>query len=95
MVTKTAHLGCARYNRCHIVDVERQSADVVNVGPSSPELLSRSEKATPHITINSIRKKGQIIFVCYSLVSKIEHPVCQKDPLVREVSCVPGAWAED
>ncbi|KAK4831411.1 hypothetical protein QYF61_017542 [Mycteria americana] len=55
----TSPLTVPLYNRYEALDVEGQSMDDVDDGPSTPEVLPGSERPTPCITTTSIRKKRQ------------------------------------
>jgi len=69
--------------------------DDVDDGPSTPEVLPRSERPTPYIMTTSTRKKRKVIVVSHSHLRATEGPVCQTDPPLREVCCLPGAWVKD
>jgi len=64
------------YNRFEALDMEGQSTDAVDDGPSIPEVLLRSEWSTLCNTITSTRKKRWIIAVDYSLLRGTEGPIC-------------------
>lgn len=83
------------YNRFEGLDVEGQSMDDVDDGPPTPEVLPRSERPTPCITTNSMRKKRRVIVVGDSLLRGTEGPICRTEPPLREVCYLPGAWVKD
>ena len=83
------------YNGYASLDVEDQSMDDVNDGLSTPEVLPRSERPTPHITTTSTRKKRWVIVVGGSLLRGTEGPICRTDPPLREVYYLPGARVKD
>lgn len=76
------------YIRHETPDLECQSMDDVNVGPSAP---LRVRKPTLHIMTTSTGKKSWVIVVSDFLLRVTEGPICQTDPLLRDVCCLPGA----
>lgn len=82
-------------NGYEALDVESQSTGGVDVGPSTPEVLPRSERPTPCITTTSTRKKSRVIIATDFLLKGREGPICQTDLPLREVCCLPGTWVKD
>lgn len=64
------------YNRYRALDVEEQSMDDEDKGPSPPEVLPRPERPIPHIKTSSTRKKRRVVVVCDSLLRGAEGPIC-------------------
>ena len=83
------------YHRYEALDVEGQSMDDVDDGPSTPEVLPRSERPTTRSITTSTRKKRQIIVIDDSLLRGTEGPICWTDPPLREVCCLPEARVKD
>ena len=48
------------------------------------------EKHSPKIKTTSLKKRRQVLAVGDSFLQGTEYPVCQADPLLREVCCVSG-----
>ena len=69
--------------------------DDVDDGPSTPEVLPTSERPTPYITTTSTRKKKWVMVVGDYLLRETDGPICQTDPPLREVCCLPGAQVKD
>ena len=67
--------------------MEGQSVDDVDDGPSTPEVLPRSERPIPYITTTLTRKKRQLLVVGDCLLRGTEAPIGQTDPPLREVYC--------
>ena len=80
------------YSRYEALGVEGQSMDD---GPSTPEVLPRSERPTRCILSTSTRKKRQVIVVGDCLLRGTEGPICRTDPPLREVCCLPGTRVKD
>ena len=72
------------YDRYEALDVEGQSMDDVDDGPSPPEVLPRSERPSPCITTTSTRKKRWVIVVGDSLLRGAEGRTCRTGPPLRE-----------
>ncbi|KAK4825626.1 hypothetical protein QYF61_001306 [Mycteria americana] len=83
------------HNRYEALEVEGQSMEDGDDGPSIPEVSPRSERQTFHINITSARKRRQVIVVGDSLLRGNEGPICRTDPPLREVCCLPGARVKD
>ena len=75
--------------------MEGQSTDDVDDGPSTPEVLPRSERPTPCIKTTSTRKKRRLIVVGGSLLRETEGLICWTDPPLREVCCLAAAQVKD
>ena len=69
------------YCRSGALDVEGQSVGGVDDGPSTPEVLPRSESPTPGITTTSTRTRRQVTVVGDSLLRGTEGPTCRADLL--------------
>ena len=69
--------------------------DDVDGSPSSPEAMPRAERLTPCIMTTSTRKKSSVVVVGDSLLRSTEAPICQTNPPLREVCCLPRTWVKD
>ena len=83
------------YNRYEALEGEGQSMEDGDDSLSTPEVSPRSEECTSRINTTSTRKKRQVIAVGDSLLRGTEGPICQTDPPLREVCCLPGARVKD
>lgn len=65
-----------RYNRHESLDVGGQSMYEEDEDPSAPEVVTGSEKHSPHITTTSTKSKRQLIVVGDTLLRATEGPIC-------------------
>ncbi|KAK4811185.1 hypothetical protein QYF61_019816 [Mycteria americana] len=82
-------------HRYEALEVESQSMEDGDDSLSTPEVLPRSEERTSHINTTSTRKRRWVIVVGDSLLKGTEGLICQTDPPLREVCCLPGARVKD
>lgn len=64
--------------------------DEEDEGTSTLEVLTGSERPSSCIMTTSMRKERQVIVVCDSLLRGTAGPICQMDPPLSEVCCLPG-----
>jgi len=69
------------HNRYEALAVEDQSVDDMDVNPSAPEEMWRTERPTPCITTTSTTKKRRVILVGDSFLKRTEGPIRWADPL--------------
>jgi len=69
--------------------------DGAGADQSTSEEAQRSETPPSHITTSSTRRKRRVIAVGDSQLRGTEGPICQADPPLRQVCCLPGARVKD
>lgn len=74
--------------RHEALDVEDQPMDEKDEGPATQQVLTGSERSSPCITTNSMRKKRRVIG--NPLLRGTEDPIYQTATLLRDVCCLPG-----
>ena len=77
------------HNRYEALQVELNNNG--DDGSSSLEVSPRLSRPTPCVKTASIKKKRRVIAIRDSLLKGTEGPICRRDPLLREVCCLPGA----
>jgi len=82
------------YNRYEALGLE-----CLSEGDNRPlrlDLLTKpnQEKPSPYIKTTSLKKKW-VLVVGDSSLQGTECPVCQVDPFLREICCLPWAWVRD
>lgn len=76
-------------NRFEVLKLKGEISEDVVGGP--PLRLSRVRQSSPCLKTTSAKKDRRVVIIGDFWLRGTEGPVCQPDPICREVCCLPGA----